>query len=204
MADVGKQVPISRPKHKSSPELKRIFAHLVLPMSGSAGALASRHVVATQHVENGRAAQPCNTVGLPLFVDEKRERDSCLLPKQPGVIHVAQANGSQARTPLAELRFVLAQLRDVLAAEDSTVMPKKGDHRRPVGPERAQPDLVTLAVGQGDRREAGTEGRAKHRNILKPFRRSTPLDEAPRILRDLRDSPLSDSLFASNASRTYE
>ena len=48
---------------------------------------------------------------------------------------IAQADGRQPGSFLAECSFMVAQLRDVLAAEDSSVVAKKGDHRGVVGPE---------------------------------------------------------------------
>ncbi len=43
---------------------------------------------------------------------------------------VAQANGCQGGAFFAELVFVFAQLRDVLSAEDSTIMPQEHHHGR--------------------------------------------------------------------------
>jgi len=48
---------------------------------------------------------------------------------------------------------VVAQLRDVLAAEDSSVMAKEGDHCGAVGPERAKSDRMSFRVGQDYSRE---------------------------------------------------
>ena len=176
LADVGKQVPIARGKHKASPKLERILAQLVLVMPTGAGALASRHVVATQKVEKGGAAQAGHAVGLPLLVNEQGKSDAGLFPEQAGIILIAEPDGGQARTVLMEFPLVLAQLRDVLAAEESTVMPKEGDHRRAIGPERAEPHLVALSVGQDDGRKTRTEGGAEHRRIVKPFRESALFD----------------------------
>lgn len=179
LADVGKQVPIPGCKDKASPKLKRIWAQLVLAISGGAGALASRHVGATQKVEKGGTAQARHTVGLPLLVNEQGKCDARLLAEQPGIIQVAQSDGGQARTVLMELPLVSAQLRDVLAAEDSTVVPKEGDHRGTIGPERAEPHLVALSVGQDDGGKTRTEGGAEHRRIVKPLRNSALFDQRP-------------------------
>jgi hypothetical protein len=48
---------------------------------------------------------------------------------------------------------VVAQLRDVLAAEDSSVVAKEGDHRWLIGPERAESDGLSFRVRQDDSRE---------------------------------------------------
>jgi hypothetical protein len=48
---------------------------------------------------------------------------------------------------------VAAQLRDMLAAEDSSVVAKKDDHSGPVGPERAEAHELSQRIGQNDFRE---------------------------------------------------
>jgi hypothetical protein len=45
---------------------------------------------------------------------------------------------------------MFAQLRDVLTAEDSTVMPQEDDHRRLLRPKRPQPQLLPISVGKRD------------------------------------------------------
>jgi hypothetical protein len=66
------------------------------------------------------------------------------------IVLVAQPDGGQAGSFLAKLRFVLAQLRDVLAAEDSAIVPQKDHDRGPFGPQRSQPDRMAFRIGQSD------------------------------------------------------
>ena len=47
---------------------------------------------------------------------------------------VPKPDGGQSDTLLKEFLFVIAQLRDVLAAEDSAVVAKEHNHRGPAGP----------------------------------------------------------------------
>jgi hypothetical protein len=47
-----------------------------------------------------------------------------------GIVPVAEANCGQAGSALFESRLVLAQLRDVLTAENSSIVPKKDEHGR--------------------------------------------------------------------------
>ena len=76
-----------------------------------------------------RAVQQANSaICTPLGIDQKGKRDSGLLAKDLGVVCVAQADGGQPSAFIAECLFVVAQLRDVLAAEDSSVVAKEGDH----------------------------------------------------------------------------
>jgi len=53
-----------------------------------------------------------------------------------------------------ELLFVLAQLRDVLAAEDSPVMPKKHHHSGALLPQGPEPHLTSVRIRQNDRRKS--------------------------------------------------
>ena len=101
-----------------------------------------------------RAAQEAHrTIRLPLAVNQKGECDSSLFTKDLGVVCVAQANGGQPSPSIAECWFVVAQLRDVLAAEDSSVVPKEGDHCGVVDPKRAESDRPSFRVRQDYSRE---------------------------------------------------
>ncbi len=99
------------------------------------------------------APETRSTICLPLGINQKWECDSSLLAKGLGVVCVAQADGGQPSAFIAECLFVFAQLRDVLAAKDSSVMAKEGDHRRLVSPERAESDSPSFRVEQDYRRE---------------------------------------------------
>jgi hypothetical protein len=48
---------------------------------------------------------------------------------------------------VAELRFKLAQLRNMLTAEDSAVMTQKDQHHGLFGPQRAEANHLAIAVG---------------------------------------------------------
>ena len=106
-------------------------------------------------------------VGLALRVDEQREGDPGLLAERAGVRGVPEADRRQAGAPRPELGLVVAQLRDVLPAEDSAVVPEEDDDGRRVGPERAQADRLAVRVRQDDgreaRREPGGRGHARRR-----------------------------------------
>jgi hypothetical protein len=94
-----------------------------------------------------------STICLPLGINQKWERDSSLLAKDLGVVCVAQADGGQPSAFIVECLFVVVQLRDVLAAKDSSVVAKEGDHCGVVGPERAESDRMSSRVGQDYSRE---------------------------------------------------
>jgi len=47
---------------------------------------------------------------------------------------ISQADSNQVGTLLFEFRLMFAQLRDVLAAKDSTVVTEEDNHGRSLGP----------------------------------------------------------------------
>jgi hypothetical protein len=49
--------------------------------------------------------------------------------------------------------FVFAQLRDMLAAEDSSIVPQENDDRGFAFPERAQANFPFIGIGQNDVRK---------------------------------------------------
>jgi hypothetical protein len=84
---------------------------------------------------------------LAFFVDEQGKGDSGVRAKLLCVMPVAETDGSQRGAAILEFLFVGAQLRDVLAAENSTVMPQKNNHRGLSQPERSQADFPAVGVG---------------------------------------------------------
>jgi len=91
-------------------------------------------------------------------------------------VDVTEADGSEARALLPEGRLVLAQLRDVLAAEDSAVVTEEDHDRGAVGPERAESDYAAVAIGEDDRRKGAAERglRVGHSSVLLVGLRPTP------------------------------
>jgi hypothetical protein len=130
LTHVDEEIFVSRRKHKAAAKLQWIFAQAMLFVSGSLGASAGLHVVAAQQVEQGSVAQTNGFVRLALFVDQQRELDAGLLAKEAGVAAVAQADGGKTSALLLELFFEFAQLRDMLAAKNSTIVAKEDYDRR--------------------------------------------------------------------------
>jgi len=81
-------------------------------------------------------------------------------------VHVAEANGSQSRSGLREFGLVLAQLRDMLAAEDSAVVAKEDHHGGMALPQRAQSNFRPCDFGQDNIREPGAD-RFHHCGIIR-------------------------------------
>jgi len=68
-------------------------------------------------------------ISLALFVNEQRKGNSGFLSKSASIDAISQAYGCQVSPAIPEGLFVGAQLRDVLAAKDSTVMAQENNHR---------------------------------------------------------------------------
>ena len=99
--------------------------------------------------------QPNSFIGLAFVIDEKRKLDAGFLAEKLGIARIAQSDGGQASAFFAKLLFELAQLRDMLTAENSAVMAEKNNDRRRIGPQRTQPDCFAIDIRQRDARELG-------------------------------------------------
>jgi hypothetical protein len=115
------------------------------------------HVIRTKDMEQITGPQFGNAISNAFFIDEQRERDAGLLPEKTAIGLVTQPDRGNAGSFMVKLRLVLAQLRDVLAAEDSAIVPQKDHHRRPLGPDRSQPHLVAFRIWQSDACQPGTQ-----------------------------------------------
>jgi hypothetical protein len=62
-----------------------------------------------------------------------------------------------------ETGLVLAQLRDVLATENSPIMTKESKNRRSLLPKRAESYLVSTCIGQDDRGQCLSKGKCHDR-----------------------------------------
>ncbi len=158
--DVSVDVP--RREDEASTQLKRIFAQLLLLEATGFGALAGSSIVLAQQVEQIRFLEFHGSISLALGIDQQRECDPVLFAKLAGVVLVSKSNGGQMDALALELLLVFAQLRDMFAAEDSTIMPQKYDHRRLARPQRPQPELLLICVRQGNLCQAAAE-RCWHR-----------------------------------------
>ena len=135
---MDKEIFVSWRKNKAAAELQWVFAQFVLFVASGLCAPAGLHVVAPEKMEQGSVLQANSFVGFALFVDQKRELDAVFLPEELGVTGVPQANHGDLCAFAAELLFEFAQLRDMLPAEDSTVMAEKDQHSRAAFPKGAQ------------------------------------------------------------------
>ncbi len=151
------EIAIAGGEDEAGAKLERIRSQLVLAVAGGLGTCPCLEVIATQEMEQVPRFQSGGLVGFALGIDQQGKGDAGLFAKQAGIIHVAQSDGGQPGSGLLEFIFVRAQLRDVLAAEDSTVMAQKDNDSRTTLPERAEPDFTSISFGQNKIRELGTE-----------------------------------------------
>jgi hypothetical protein len=122
------EIAISRREDEAGAELEWILAQPMLAMPGSLGPGSCFGVVAAEDVEQISRLQLGSLVGLSTGVDQQGEVDAGFLTKHTGIVDVAQTDGGQGGSGLLELLLVGAQLRDMLAAENSAVVAKEDNH----------------------------------------------------------------------------
>ena len=62
-------------------------------------------------------------VSLALFVDQQGKRDSRFFAENSCIVPVAKADGGERRALIQKVLLVFAQLRDMLAAKNSAIVP---------------------------------------------------------------------------------
>ena len=139
------QVHIARTKHKTPPKLKWVFPQSVLPMPARLGPCPRFRIVLPQQMQDVRLSQSHRSIRPPLLVNQQRKRDAGLFTERPCIGPIAHPDGCQI-----QLVLVFTQLRDVLAAENSSIVTQKNHHRRRRFPKRAQADFASIAIGQND------------------------------------------------------
>jgi len=158
LAEVGEAVDIAGAEDERAAQLERIAAQFVLLVAGGAGTLAAFEIVASEEMEKVGGFEIGDFVGLAMLVDEQGEVDASFLLEDSGVVGVAEADGGERGVFFAEGLLVLAQLRDVLAAEDSAVVAKEDEDGGIRFPERAEADGFAERVGESDAGELLAEG----------------------------------------------
>ena len=131
---MDKLVHVSWCEDETCSQLERILTQLCLPEPASLGALAVGSIVLAEKVEQVGLLQLRRAIGFTISIDQEWECDSRLLAEGTGIVHITQPYGREIRALGLKFLLVFAQLRDVLAAEDSTIVPQKHDDRRPLRP----------------------------------------------------------------------
>ena len=154
---MDEQVAIAGGEDEACAELEGILAEPALAVSGSLGTSPRFGVLVAEEMEQVRRLQSGGFVSGSFGIDQQWKGDAGLLAKQAGIVQVAQSDGSQRGSSLLELGFVFAQLRDMLAAEDSTVVPQEDNHGGLVLPQRAEAQLAAARFGQHHIRQIRTD-----------------------------------------------
>ena len=121
------------------------------------GPFARLQIVFAQQMEQGSVSQANGFIGFALVVDQQRKLDAGFLAEELGIARIAQADHGQMRAFFLELGFKFAQLRDMLSAEDSTVVAKKDDHGRSSLPQGAKARWIAVGVWERDPGEFAAE-----------------------------------------------
>lgn len=147
-AHVNEEILIPGREHKTASKLQRIFAQAMLFVSCSFCSLAGLQIIFAKEVQQSRVAQTNSLIGFALVIDQQRKLDAGSLAEEFSIAGIAQANHGKACAFLLKLGFKFAQLRDVLSAEDSTVMAKEDDHSRTSLPQRSKTRRFAVGVWQ--------------------------------------------------------
>jgi hypothetical protein len=131
---MDKAVDIPRCKHKAAAQLKWIFAQAVLAYAHGFGPLAGASVVSAQQMKQVGFLEADCSICFALVINKKREGDARLLTEVAGITSIAQSDGCYARALFAKLLFKFAQLRNMLAAENSAIVAEKDDYGRRITP----------------------------------------------------------------------
>src|SRR6201993_821894 len=119
---MGEAGDVAGAEYKGSAELEGIAAELVLVVARGFGAFAALEIVAAQEVEEVGFAEVGKLVSLAVCVDKEGKVDAGFLLEEACGGGVAEADGGEGCALFAEGLLMFAQLRDVLATEDSAVV----------------------------------------------------------------------------------
>ena len=150
---MGEIIHVARAENKAAAKLKGILSEFVLMMTGCLRAFAARGVIATKKMQKVCRAETYGTIGTALFVDQQGKSDAGLLAEDARVMTISQSDGGQVGSLVSEGLLAFAQLRDVLAAEDSSIVPKEDDYGRRCGPKGAESNFAAVGIGEHDLRQ---------------------------------------------------
>jgi len=118
---------------------------------------AGLQIVFAQQVKQGSVAQANSLIRFALVIDQEWKLDAGSLAEEPGITGIAQSNYGEMSAFLLKLGFKFAQLRDVLSAEDSTVMTKEDHHGRPTLPQGAKASRLAIGIRKCDSGQLAAE-----------------------------------------------
>jgi hypothetical protein len=119
---VSVEIDVAGTENETPTELKRVRAQLVLSMTACLRARPGPGVVTSKQMQKIRRLEADGAIREPSLVDQQRKRDSSLLAKEAGIAHIAETDRGEIGTPGSQLVLMVAQLRDMFAAEDSSIV----------------------------------------------------------------------------------
>src|SRR5271169_7080717 len=119
-------------------------------MAAGTRALSRRGVLAPQEMQEIRGLQFRCAISLARFVDQKRKGDARFFTEDARVTTVAKSDRGKSGSFVPEGLLVFAQLRDMLARSESSVVPEKNKNRGLASPQRAKTNLLPIAIGKDD------------------------------------------------------
>jgi hypothetical protein len=122
------EIDVAGPENETSAELKRIRAQAMLPMAGGRSARPGFRVVTSKQMQQVRRLEAGRAIREPIRIYQQRKRDTGLFAKEAGVVSVAKTDGGEIGALGPEFIFMVTQLRNMLAAKDSTVMAEEHDN----------------------------------------------------------------------------
>jgi imidazolonepropionase-like amidohydrolase len=161
-----KAVHVPRPKHKTPSQLKWIPAQLVLTMPLGSSPFARGGIVPSQQVQNICRPQFNRFVRLFLLINQKWKCDSRLFSKHFRILRIPKTHRRQCRSFRPKLLLKCAQLRDVLPAEDSTIVPQEHHDRGLRRPKRTKPPFPPIRIRQHNHRQSAAQ-RSFHGSSLR-------------------------------------
>jgi hypothetical protein len=145
-----KAVDVARAEDEACAELEWIFAQFVLAVAGGVGTFARNGVIATQKVKQVRALQFCSVVCGAFHINQERKRDASFFAECACIVKIAHSNRREVRSARLDFTLMLAQLRDVLAAEHSAVVAQEDDDGRLRLPQRAEPHGTFVGIRENN------------------------------------------------------
>jgi hypothetical protein len=140
----------SRPDHEDATELPGVALDplLSVPLPESAERIEGQP---RGEDLDPPASQPSGPICAQLGIDEQGPVDVHFIAETLGEQTCTVADDHELGSKTPDLRKLFAQLRDLLAAEDSTEVSDEDQHHRPLFPERSEADLMSVDIFEDDR-----------------------------------------------------
>ena len=159
---MGENVSIAWGEDETGAQLEGILAQFVLTVAGGLSLLAGGEVVPPEEVEEVGLPEVRDLVSATLFIDQQGEGNPCLVAKEPSVVGVPKTDCGEAGTGFLDPRLMIAQLRDMLAAEDSSIVAQENEHRGSFFPQGPKADCLADWVYEFNRGKGGTQSVGGH------------------------------------------